>query len=79
MAHPALLADRPRSERGLTLTVLLQLATVIAIGAITFAAVHSAPGSVGDAQQPTIGQLGAQVLRAGSAGATASEPLDRDG
>jgi hypothetical protein len=56
MAHPALLADRPGSERGLTLTVLLLLllATMVAIGAIAFAAVHSAPGSVGNAHQSTV-------------------------
>ncbi len=62
MAHPALLADRPRSERGLTLTVLLLLATMVAIGAIAFAAVHSAPGSLGDAHQSTIGILPPQWL-----------------
>ncbi len=67
MAHPALLADRPSSGRGFTLTVLMLLATVVAIGAIAFAAVHSAQVSVGDAPQPTIQQLGAPVLRAGSA------------
>lgn len=62
MAHPALLADRPRSERGLTLTVLLLFATMVAIGAIAFAAVHSAPGPVSDAQQSTIGILSAHWL-----------------
>jgi len=62
MAHPALLADRPRSERGFTLTVLLLLATMVAIGAIAFAAVHSAPGLVSDAHQSTIGILPPQWL-----------------
>lgn len=42
MAHPALLAHRPRSGRGFTLSVLMLLATVVAIGAIAFAAVQSA-------------------------------------
>lgn len=47
MAHHALLDDRPRSAHGLALTVLMLFATLIAIGAIAFATVHSTRGSGG--------------------------------
>lgn len=59
MVQRALLVDRPRSARGLTLTVLMLFATVVAIAAIAFAAVHSGQSAsgMGEAHQLTIGQL----------------------
>lgn len=61
MVQRALLVDRPRSARGLTITLLMLLATLAAIGVIAFAAVHSGQGSgaLGEAQHSTIGQLAA--------------------
>lgn len=55
-------AGRPAPfARGLTITLLMLLATLAAIGVIAFAAVHSGQGSgaLGEAQHSTIGQLAA--------------------
>ncbi len=45
MVQRALLVDRPRSARGLTMTLLMLLATLVAIGVIAFAAVHAGQGA----------------------------------
>ncbi len=61
MVQRALLVDRPRSERGLTMALLMLLATLVAIGVIAFAAVHSgqSASALGTAQQSAVGQLAA--------------------